>query len=279
MKKVSEKTKTLKRKTDFKKRTGRKTRKPSELKRNKSWLFYGQSGSGKTTLSGTFPKPVILIDFQDEGTESVTDDEVDEVFTVGSIEEMEDAYWYIKNTEEKWGTVVLDTTTAMQRIVVNEIGGRKAKKKGKKAGDWGTMTMKDWGEVGGVCNRFITDFKNLDMETVFLAQQRVFDPREEDDDGTEGELTPEVGPANIKSVAGHLCASSSFIGHTFIRMVEYKHKMKRRRRPEYCIRVGPNPVYITKVRKPRHIKIPSFVVDPSYKTLMEVRKGTYQNGS
>ncbi len=274
MKKSNKKRKTLQRKTDFKKRTRRPTKKPSELKRNKTWCIYGRSGHGKTTLAGTFPKPIILIDCKDEGTESVTDNEVDEVYEVGSVEEIEDAYWYCQELAERGriGTVVIDTTTAMQRIVIEEVGGKRAAASGKKAGDWGTMKQKDWGKVSGIMTDLITRFKDLDCETVFLAQEKVFDPSDSDDD-TEGEVLPEVGPANMKSVAAHICASSSFIGHVFVRMVEVKIKMKKRRRPEYCIRVGPNPVYITKVRKPRSIELPDFVSDPTFKKLQQLKTG------
>lgn len=274
MKKASVRTKTLQRKTTFKKRTKRPTRKPSEMQRNKSWLIYGRNGTGKTTLGSTFPKPIILIDFKDEGTESITDDDISGVFEAGTVEEIEDAYWYCKSQvdEGKIGTIMLDTTTAMQRIVVDEIGGKKAKAKKKQATDWGVMTQKDWGKASSICNDFITRFKDLDCETVFISQEKTFEPGDSDDE-TEGELVPEVGPANMKSVSGHLCSSCSFIGHTFIRMREVKIKMKRRRRPEYCIRVGPNPVYITKVRKPRSIELPDFVTDPTYKKLVQLKQG------
>lgn len=275
MKKLSEKKKTLQRKTNFKPTKKKLTKKPSELQRNKSHLIYGRNGTGKTTLASTYPKPIILIDFKDEGTESITDEDVDEVFEAGSILETEDAYWYCEALAKqgKLGTVILDTTTAMQRIFVEEVAAEsKNAKKGKKAGEWGSMTQKDWGKVSGQMNSWITRFADLPCETVFIAQEKVFDPSESDD-GVEDELMPEVGPANMKSVASHICSKCSFIGHTFIRSVEYKHKMKRRRRPEYCIRVGPNSVYITKVRKPRHIKLPDFVSDPNYQSLMDLRTG------
>ena len=270
----------LSRKTSFPKNKSKSTRKPSELKRNSSWLIYGRSGSGKTTLAGTFPKPIILIDFKDEGTESITDSDVAEVYEVACLSDIEDAYWYCQGLADtgKLGTVVLDTTTAMQRILVEEVASSsKAAKKGVKAGDWGSMTQKDWGKVSGLCGDLVTRFKDLDCETVFIAQEKVFDPDSGDD--TEGEVMPEVGPANMESGAGHLCASCSFIGHTFIRMVEVKVKMKKRRKPEYCIRVGPNPVYITKVRKPKHIQLPDFVSDPSYKSLIDLKKGTAKHGT
>lgn len=271
--------KPLARKNKFgKPQSKRPTKKPSALKRNKSWLFYGRSGTGKTTITGTFPSPICIIDFKDEGTESIADIENAEVYEVTSVEELEEAYWWIKGQGDFFKTVVLDTTTAMQIMIVREVASQsKMKKRGKRAGDWGSMTQKDWGKASGLMTKFVTDFKDLDVETVFLAQEKVFDPDEGGDDA-EGELSPEVGPANMKSVSAHMCASCSFIGHTFVRMVDYKVKMKRRRRPEYCIRVGPNPVYITKVRKPKAIKLPDFVADPSYDSLMKLREGKFENG-
>ena len=36
-----------------------------------SALFYGRSGTGKTTLSATFPKPLLILDIAEKGTDSI----------------------------------------------------------------------------------------------------------------------------------------------------------------------------------------------------------------
>jgi hypothetical protein len=37
--------------------------------------------------------------------------------------------------------------------------------------------------------------------------------------------------------------------------------------------VGPDPIYITKIRKPRSIEPPKLIVDPSYEDIVNIIKG------
>ena len=57
-----------------------------------SYAIYGRSGSGKTTLSSTFPKPLLLLDIRDKGTDSISD--VKNVFVkeIEEVEDLEDVY-------------------------------------------------------------------------------------------------------------------------------------------------------------------------------------------
>ena len=138
-----------------------------------------------------------------------------DVLDVETWESFEEAYWWLKQNPTKYKTVVIDTITQLQQIVVEEIGGRKAEKAGKAAGDWGTMTKGDWGEVSSRLKTWITNYRDLPMEVVFLAQDRVFNVDEEENQ--DGMIDPEVGPRLSPSVNSHLCAAVSVIGNTFIR--------------------------------------------------------------
>ena len=42
---------------------------------------------------------------------------------------------------------------------------------------------------------------------------------------------------------------------------------------EFCLRVGPNPIYITKIRKPKAKVPPSVIIDPNYDNLIGLIKG------
>jgi hypothetical protein len=81
----------------------------------------------------------------------------------------------------------------------------------------------------------------------------------------------------MPSVNSDLCASVSTIGNTFIRLKVSKEKVdgKTVRKAEklYCLRVGPNEVYTTKVRKPKGITAPDYIVDPTFKKIQRVMKG------
>lgn len=252
-------------------------KKASELQGARSFLFYGRSGTGKTSLASTFPGPILLLDVMDEGTDSVVDVKDLDVMEITSLDDIEDAYWYLKNEKHKYKTVIIDTVSQLQMVCLEEIVG--AGKKGKKAGDWGSMSQKQWGEVASYMKEWLINFRDLSkqngIETVFLAQDRVFNANEEENG--DGELTPEVGPGLSPSVAKTLAAAVSVVGNTFIRsrevVKEVNGKKVKRQKTEYCLRVGPNPVYTTKVRKPRGIPAPDYIVDPSYDAIIELIEG------
>ena len=244
---------------------------------HRSWVFHGRQGSGKTTLLGTFPKPLLLLDMSDKGDDSLAGVEGIEVMDVSSYDDLDMVYWYLKKNPDRYKTVGIDTVTGAQELgILKKLGGKV--KKGKRPGDWGTMTKQGWGQVSGELKTMISDFRDLTedgLEVVFLAQERVFNVDEEAD--PEAQLDPEIGPRLMPSVMSHLNASVHVVGSTYIRrkIVRKKVKGKMREVPviQYCLRVGPNPVYATKVRKPRSIVVPSMIVDPHYDKLIATIEG------
>jgi len=251
----------------------------SEVKRYRSFVFYGRSGTGKTTLASTFPAPILLLDVNDEGTDSVLDMSDDDlkVWDIEDGEEFDEAYWWLKQNPGKFATVVIDTTTMLQTKQVEEISGKSLEKTGKFAGDWGTMTKQDWGKVASWMKTRITRFRNLPMTVVFIAQERLFNV-EGDDEDSVGLIDPEVGPALSPSVKSHLNAAVGMIGQCYVRVKKIKKKdakgkLTTEKRYEYCLRVGPSDIYATKVRKPKRIKLPEVIVDPEYDDLIAMIQG------
>lgn len=245
------------------------------MSKPRSWVIYGRSGSGKTTLGGSFPGPILLLDCKDEGTDSVSDIKGIDVMEISEWEDFEHAYWWLVQNPGKYKTVIIDTVTQLQQIVVEEVGSKKAEKAGKAVGDWGTMTKGDWGDVASRLKTWITNFRDLPMEVLFIAQDRTFNVGEDGD--SDGMIDPEVGPRLSPSVMSHLCAAVSVIGNTFVRTHTVKTKIKGRTREkevtEYCLRLGPSASYITKFRKPKRIALPDFLIDPTYEEILETIKG------
>lgn len=254
-----------------------------------SFVFYGQSATGKTSLAGTFPGPILICDCRDKGTASLGTTENVRVKKIETWEDAEHVYWYLKKNPKKFRTVVWDTMSQLQQICIEAVL-EEAGKDPETAGEWGVMTKQDFGSVASRMKPFITNCRDLPMNTIFIAQHRTFNlPDEDDIESGTALLAPEVGPALMPSIAKHLNASVSVIGNTFIRTrieevvtTETKGKGKHKKtiehideeeHIEYCLRIGPSPIYVTKVRKGREIKLPDVIVDPTYKSIMKALKG------
>jgi len=247
-----------------------------------STAIYGRAGSGKTTLSATWPKPILYLNVRDNGTDSISDEDDIDVVDIDTSDELKELLlWCHERASRdrlKYKTLVIDTMSQLQGILVEEMGEKKKLGKGKRAGDFGTLHKQDWGAIAGDLKAVIMDARNLPLESVFLCQERIFNAGDEEDDGLD-QLEPEVGPKLMPSVKNDLNASVSTIGNTFIRLRTTKTKtdkgtVKKEIQKVYCLRVGPNAVYTTKVRKPKGIEAPDFIEDPTFRKIKAIMKGT-----
>lgn len=255
-----------------------------EITRRGSTALYGRAGSGKTTLSSTWPKPILYLNIRDNGDDSIRDIEDIDVVDIESSEDLqEQLLWCVKKANKgklSYKTIVLDTMSQLQQIFVEEkiVGAKKKLKKGQQPGDFGTLTMQEWGQIAGDMKAVIMDVRNLPLESVFLCQERIFNAGTEEDDGL-GQIEPEIGPRLSPSVKNDLNASVSIIGNTFIRIKLITHKDEKTKKKtkellkQYCLRVGPNSVYTTKIRKPKGIEAPDFIVDPTFRKIKKIMKG------
>lgn len=244
---------------------------------HRSMVIYGRSGSGKTTLSSTFPKPMLYVNVRDNGTDSISDIKGIDVYNIEGVDDVEELRLFLAQDKgEKYKTLVIDTMSQLQEIYVEEVGHRKEKAKSKKPGEWGSMTKQDWGEVASEMKSLVIELRDLPMEVVFIAQDRTFN---NDDEGSENQLMPEIGPRLMPSVAGVMNAAVHVVGCTFIRRKitnkksEKSNKTIQKEEIVYCLRLGPNPVFVTKVRKPRKTQAPDFIEDPTYNDIIAVIEG------
>ena len=246
----------------------------ADVSRARSFLFYGRSGSGKTTLLGSFPKPLLVVDVKDEGTDSIVEVEDCQVTEVREWEDLDKLYFWLLKNPKKFKTVGIDTVTQLQELCIVKVLKDK-KKDTSNAGNWGSMTKQEWGQVAQLMKRVLIDWRDLPMEVVFLAQDRTFNVNEDDD--SSDILMPEVGARLSPSVAAALNAAVSVIGNTYIRLRQIKKRVEGKtivkEKTEYCLRVGPSPIYTTKLRKPKGNVAPEFLVDPVYEDIIEVIKG------
>ncbi len=248
---------------------------PNEVEIGGSYLLYGRSGTGKTTISTTFPGPILHLDFGEQTTDSLNGlDNVKTAF-ISNWDELDAFYWYLAEGEHEFQTVVIDTITAVQELALEKA----LTQNGKEEGDF--PSKKDWGEAAGLLKRAIINFRDLSMpdgplnHVVFLAQDRVTNI---DDEAEEDQIDPSVGPALMPSVAKVLNAAVKVIGNTYIKEVIKKANNKAKRVVEYRLRLGPHAYYLTKIRTPKGYKVPSHLMDPSYKQIQSVMRGETKDG-
>jgi len=241
----------------------------------RSWAIYGRSGTGQTTFAGTFPKPILILDVKDQGTDSVAGVKGIDSIDIRDWEHFEEVYYFLRK-DKRYKTVVIDTVTMLQQMCLEYILADK-KRDGARVGDWGTMSKREWGEASGMMKDWIVNFRGLNKEVVFLAQERVSKTDEDETDDDDNMITPEVGPHVMKSVAITLNAAVSIIGNTFRKLrrfnKEVKGKKVKKEEVRYCLRIGPNPYYDTKIRKPKGVVPPAYVEDPTYDDIIEIIKG------
>lgn len=260
----------------------------ADVSYHKSFVLYGRSGSGKTTLASDFPKPILYCNIRDNGTDSIADVDQIKVYEIGDLDDLEELRMWLRRNRKaiakgKYRTLILDTMSQLQELYVEHVAATKEKKSKlkRKPGEWGSMSKQDWGEVASEMKALIIELRGLPMNVVFIAQDRTFNF---DDDGGEADeqLVPEVGPRLMPSVASVLNAAVTVIGCTFVRRKFYKVKSKTsnktttKEKAVYCLRVGPSPVFVTKMRKPKKVAIPDFIEDPTYEDIIDVIHGDYE---
>lgn len=243
-------------------------------------VFYGAAGTGKTTLAGTFPKPILIIDISEKGTDSVRSTKGIDVLRIepqdpDAWQKIEDAFWYVKKSN-KYKTVVIDTVSGAQEIsmrrLLREMGEEPEE---GQLGGWGTLHKSDWGTIAGDMKSLIFDYRSLECNVIFIAHDRT--SKEEFEGDEDGGITPQVGPRLMPSVVTTLNGAVGMIGNTFIRERTREIRIGKKKRKkvlkEYCLRIGPHAYYVTKARKPKEIKCPDVLADPSYDQLLELIEG------
>lgn len=232
-------------------------------------LLYGKAGTGKTAVSSTFPKPMLVVDIQERGTETIMGIDGIDVIKVDDWDTLEQVYWYIESEGyKKYKTISLDQITSLQSLRMNKI------RKDTEMNATDTFTKRDWGIISGDLQTWLLNFRNLrdkGMNVLFLAHERA----NSNDDAVEDQIDPSIGPRVMPSVASFINGATSQIGNCFIRETFDGTGKDKVRSVQYCMRVGPHSYYVTKIRKPLQsdLVIPDIIINPTYDKLMAVSRG------
>ena len=241
----------------------------SDIQQFLKTMIIGPTGSGKTTTIATFPKPILILDFREQGTDSISDfgDDI-KLLPVEHVDEVEQLYWYLLEGDHPYKTVAWENVAQAQDLFVI-----KAKEdEGKTADDHASKGT--WGAAAGLFKTWLMNYRDLPLHIIFTSHPRTTTPDEEED---AGGIVPEVGPRVMPSVAGILEGAVNIIGQTFIREATSRGSDgKLNRKIQYAMRLGPHPYYKTKIRKPKDRGItPEFIVDPTFDKLIQITRGEW----
>ena len=241
----------------------------SELKTNLVMLVYGRSGTGKTHFGSTFPRPILFIDTNERGTETIASEEDIDVVRVEDWQEMDELFWALNDGEmpRQYASIVIDQLSNLQDMGMYEV-----LRKGRKGRDE-TFTQRNWGQLSGMMKTFISDFRELadEYNLLFIAHERIDEPGDEE---AEEHIEPSIGARVMPSVATFLEGAVDSIGCTFIKERWETEDKEEVRHVDYCMRIGPHAFYSTKIRRPVSAgPIPELVIDPSFDKIKELITG------
>ena len=241
----------------------------TELKTNLVMMVYGRSGTGKTHFGSTFPRPILFIDTNERGTETIAMEEDVDVVRITEWSEMDELYWALldKTTEVQYKSIVIDQVSNLQ-----DIGMAEVLRKGRKGRDE-TFTQRNWGQLSGMLKQWISDFRDLsdDYNLLLIAHERINEAGGEDD---EESIEPSIGARVMPSVSAFLDGAVDSIGSTFIKERWETEGKEEVRHVDYCMRIGPHAFYSTKIRRPVAAgPIPELIVNPTFKKIKDLVTG------
>lgn len=255
--------------------------------------LYGLPKSGKTRLACSFPKPLLLIGFED-GTASVQGIKGIDFVLLRETSELHELYeGPIK--AGKYASVVLDNGTKMRDMRIVELFASKglsgADVPEKKPFMFASAL---WREVWVQCSKDMKDllFPLYDMPlrsnlcTVTIAQEQNFSPEGGEGGGGGGEmLKPNFGSAVGKTVSEFIHASVDHVGHTFVRqkvkeIVQTANGQQvtisqPTKEVEYCLQITPDDYYQAGFRVSHDKPLPPVLVNATYDKLVKMIRGEY----
>jgi len=236
-----------------------------EAHQNQVLLVYGRSGTGKTQFMSTLPRPILFLDINEKGLDTIRGEKDIDVLKCETWDDFDDIFWALDEGLE-YESVVIDQITNLQDLGMSEIRARANKNASE------LFTKKNWGELSGLLKTAISNYRGLSEQynIGFIAHERTFGSMEEEDDALE----PSVGARVMPSVGSFIDGAVDVIGSTYIKESFTGKGRNKKRSVDYCMRIGPHAFYSTKVRRPVEAgPLPDFVVDPTFTKISNLIAG------
>jgi len=256
---------------DIKTRVERKVRPASKLPKRFRALVYGKSNTLKTRTVSTLDD-MLLIDVNEEGTDSVRNDYDPNVYRVYYWSDLTDVYWYLQSGDHPYKAVALDGLTGMQELCMKFVLGDEAARDASRDPDMPSRGV--WGKVGELMKTQIVNFRNLPMHVIYTALERKKITGDEEDEDVEIFTSPALSPS-ISGTAERAVGMIGYMQHRAVYLKPQEKGGKRRRVVRTRMYVGPSETYLTKDRY--HIGV-DYVETPNLQALINNIYGNNEGG-
>lgn len=183
-------------------------------------LVYGRSKHGKTRFAASGPS-TLVVDVNEKGTKSIRSYPGCYVYPVSKWEQLSWVYWYLREGNHEYQTVVIDTLTQAQSLCMRQVL-REAEDRDPNRPP-SMPRRQDWGQSGELMKDMIFKYRNLPMHVVFVCQERV-DRGSDEDEETTNRRVPDL-PAGPRAAA---LAAVELIGRVYQREVRAVKKGARK---------------------------------------------------
>jgi len=180
-------------------------------------VVYGTSGSGKTYFAASAPNPIFASSEGGLLSTVATGNRID-FAEIKSLEDLQALFLKLKAGGHGYETVVIDSITEINEIIKEDL---EAKRGGK-------MQIQDWGDLGKKIKKVLRSFRDLDMHTIFIAQEML-----EKDDQKIQKIVPSLNGKAATEIAYFM----DVVGYTSIN-----------KNGEHKITVSPHERLLTKDR-------------------------------
>jgi phage nucleotide-binding protein len=246
-------------------RVEKKIKRASDHPLNLSVVVYARPKVGKTRFCATAPD-VLIIDCDEQGTDSTRDDLDPMTVRITTWSEINDIYWYLQSGAHDYRSVAIDTVSGLQTLAMNYVLGDEAARDASRDPDQPSQRI--YQKVTQLMKVQITNFRNLPMNVIFTAHTRTREQGEGEED-----ITYVTGPNLSPATQSHLLGAVGLIGYMLKREVTVKRGERKVKVRRVRMLIGPSDRFETGVRYSALADLP-YIDNPNFSDMLElIRQG------
>lgn len=224
-------------------------------------LLYGRNGKEKTRTAANSGLKTLIIDANEEGTQSVKNYPNCYVRPIKKFEELVWAYWYLRENPDEIEVVLIDTLTQVQKLTMRHVLDEAEDRDPNRPPN--LPERRAWGQMTETLRPYIYDFRNLPMHVVFICQERLDKGNDDDEDSEiKARYVPDLSPG----LRGDAMSAVGIMGRMYKRPVRRGKGKREKVVWETRMLVGDHEDYET---KDRTFQLGHIVRKPSMKKIIE----------